>query len=460
MTSSNYERWAELADRVAMGEPLSEADQNFLQEFQDNDPTASAEAALWESMANLEVSGEELSDRRAADRAVQTVQAERRRASRTRRSVTWATGGVLAAAAVVAVFSRSRAIAPEVRAGGSVVEYLAGEARADGTRVEKGAHLAPGSVVEALTAPICIAVEARIHACLASGAKVKLSVVGSAERRVDLLSGRVAVALDPLPRGERFSVVADGVWSTAVGTAFTVELESNARVRTIVHEGKVAVGPERGGDVVGAHKIGLSEGQDVTVEPLLDHVKTETPEWVALASVANRSIEAPLAQVPPVEMPKTEAPRLLSAAEAAPVDPKILPRAASITKVAPALAEDLLATARQSLREQRWSDAADAYRKLIDTYPSSPEARTVVVPLAKLQIDRLGQPAVALPSLDAYIASGGTLLVEARSARIRAYHALGRSADELQAIDEFLSAHPNSLDAERLRARRDELRTH
>jgi hypothetical protein len=457
MNSSNYERWAELSDRAAIGEPLSAVEQDFLRELGESDPVARAETALWESMAgltDLDGSGNDLLDRAAANRAVESVLSEGRRASRTR---VWAAGGALAAAAAVAAFVSLKSGSLERMAeAGSVVEYLGGEARADGVRIEQGAHLAPGTVVEAVTGPVCIAVESRIHACLASGAKVKLSAVGAPERRVDLLSGRVAAALDPLPRGERFSVVAGGVWSTAVGTAFTVELESNARVQTVVHEGKVAIGPERGGGVVGAHKIGLSHGDDVTVEPLVNHEKTETPEWVALALVAHRSIEGPMADAPAAPLPKVEATPEPPTAETASLEPKVVP----VTKVAPPPAVDLLGMARQSLRDQRWGDAAGAYRKLIEVYPSSPEARTVAVPLAKLEIDRLGQPAAALPSLDAYIASGGTLVVEARSARIRAYRALGRSADELRAIDEFLAAHPSSLDAEKLRARQEELRGH
>lgn len=464
MTSSNYERWTELADRAAIGETLSAGDQDFLCEYAAGDPVAGAEAALWEAMGDLDATESAALDDALAERAVRMARSAVRPASSRRRSIVWAVGGALAAAAAVAALVSSKS-SPLVRAarGLSVVEYLVGEALADGARVEKLEHLAVGSVVEAVTGPVCVAVEPRIHACLTSGAKIKLSLVGAKERRVDLLSGRVAIALDPLPRGERFSVVAGGVWSTAVGTAFTVEIEPDGSVQTIVHEGKVAVGPATGGgSVVGAHKIGLSHGEDVTVVPLGDHTRTETPDWIALASVANRSIEAPAAPEVPAAAevaPKAATPSAPEMPPAA-VELRVASREAPITKVAAPPAADLLALARQSLRDKRWTDAAKAYRQLIAAYPSSPEARTVVVPLAKLEIDRLGQPAAALPSLDAYIASGATLVVEARSARIRAYRALGRQADELRAIDEFLAAHPSSVEATQLRERADSLRGH
>jgi hypothetical protein len=457
MTSPDYARWAELLDRAAIGEELSDGEQAFLHGHAASDPVARAEVLLWASMAELDNAPSDQADLALADRAVQIVLSERRRVSQSRRSRAWVGGGLLAAAAAVAalVSSRSGGDLKTAHTFGAVVEYLAGEARADGARIEKGAELARGSVVEAVTGPVCVAVEPKIHACLESGAKVRLSSIGTPQRRLDLLAGRVAVALDPLPRGERLSVVARGTWSTAVGTAFTVELVSSGAVQTIVHEGKVAVGAESGGSVVSSHKIGLSHGNDVTVEPLVDHAKTETPEWVALAAVAQRSVEAPVAEAPQAEPPKAEA-----MPEPASVDPRAPSRGALVTKIAPPLASELLATARQSLRDQRWSDAAAAYQKLIGAYPGSPEARTVVVPLAKLDIDRLGQASAALPLLDGYIANGGSLVVEAQSARIRAYRALGKTADELRAIDEFLAAHPNSLDAEQLRERREALRAH
>jgi hypothetical protein len=369
----------------------------------------------------------------------------------------WGVAGGLAAAAAVALFVHSVERGGRGAAGPSVVEYLAGTARADGAVVEKGAHLSMGSEIVAAGGPVCVAVEPHIHACLASGARVRLSQIGTAVRHVDLMEGRVAIALDPLPRGERFSVVANGVWSTAVGTAFTVEIDNlGATVRTVVHEGKVAVGAEQGGSLVVAHKIGLARPDGVSVQPLVDHAPTETPEWAALASVANRGVEGPKAEAP---APAETAPKADEPAEAAPetTTPAVSGRSHTVMKVAPATAADLLTDARQALRDQRWGDAATAYRSLIKAYPGTPEAHTAVVPLAKVEIDRLGQPAAALPSLEAYIAGGGSLIVEARLARIRALGALGRKADEAHAIDEFLAAHPSSLEADKLRALRGTL---
>lgn len=456
MTPSSYDRWTELADRDAVGEQLTADETEFLRSYRDSDPAALLETKVWDSFAALEGAGDELGDRALADAAVRAVLGGAKKQPTGRRAwLITAVGGTLAAAAAVALFILRQS------PGVSVVEYVAASATAAGARVERGAHLDVGTEIEATSGPACVAVEPKIHACLAAGAKVRLSQVGVAERRVDLLAGRVAIALDPLPKGQRFSVVAGGVWSTAVGTAFTVELLPGGVVETIVHEGKVAVGAEHGAAVVPAHQVALSQGPATRITPLTAHERTETPDWVALGSVAHRSIEgAPLAvKVAPVPVPPVEAEALVEPAPPAPPSSRVgaVQHAPAPQKTAASSAGELLGVARQALRDQKWSDAAAAYRQIVSGFGSSPEAHTVLVPLANLELGRLGQPAAALEHLDAYLAIGGPLAMEARLARIHAFRALGRSSDEARAIDEFLAAHPSSLEAARLRERRSSL---
>ncbi len=460
--TGDYERWLDVADREAVGDALSESERAFLASFAETDPRASAELGLWEEFSSLGSSSDELGNRRLADAAVRAVAESRRAPVKASRSWwVWSPIGVLAAAAAVALFaSRPKPVTP-VASG--VVEYVAAGARVAGRSVANGAHVAMGAEIDAVGGPVCVAMEPRIHACLAGGARLRLSKLGAGERHVDLLEGSVAVALFPLPPGQRFSVVANGTWSTAVGTAFTVTLEPGGTVETIVHEGRVAVGRERGADVVQAHKIGLVANGSVSITPLEDHARTETPEWAALATVAQRSIEAlPLpAETPPPAAPKVEpspddAPSTVSSARSHKPSPgkgradTLAPVAAPITPSA----EELLAVARQALREQRWSDAASAYRRIVISLPASPEAHTVLVPLARLEIERLDQPATALNDLDAYLVASGPLDVEARLAQVAAYRKLGDAKQEARAIDEFLAAHPQSLEAGALQKRR------
>jgi thioredoxin-like negative regulator of GroEL len=122
-------------------------------------------------------------------------------------------------------------------------------------------------------------------------------------------------------------------------------------------------------------------------------------------------------------------------------------------------ASEMLTEARQLLRNERYEDAAARYQALREAYPESPEAHTVILSLAELQIDRLGQPQQALNGLEGYLRSGrGTLTEEARQIRIRALRALGKRDLEGDAIAEFLREHPRSFKAAALVQRLRELR--
>jgi outer membrane protein assembly factor BamD (BamD/ComL family) len=111
------------------------------------------------------------------------------------------------------------------------------------------------------------------------------------------------------------------------------------------------------------------------------------------------------------------------------------------------------------MRAGRYADAAAQYEALRRDFPSSPESYTVLVPLAQLELDRLGRPERALVQLDRYLASGpGALAQEARYARIRALAALGQSRQEAAAIEEFLRLHPASLRARHLEERLADLK--
>lgn len=467
----DYERWSELSDREEMGESLTTEELSFLAIQSERLPAARAETRLLEALAAF-AEGDDALDEGAtllANRAVAAVLATPRSPSVIRRFAPVA-GAALALAAGFAVWVGIHAVSPVAKgASGGVLEVATGEVEANGVSVARGTSLTLGSEVAVTSGVACVALEPTIHACLPAGARLRIISLGVPGRRVELLAGHVDVALFPLPAGQRFSVVANGTWSTAFGTAFTVALSPDGSVQTVVHEGKVRVGTEESGSLVLVHQVGVDRAGDVTVTPLVDHAPTETSDWKELGVVAGRPIEdampvvanAPEAALPAADSPSV--PPLVDPASSPAVSAKATHHAA-VAEVAEAAeaatavtdapsVTDLLARARQSLREQRWADAASAYGELVSSFPASAEAHTVLVPLAGLEIDRLGQPSRGLALLDQYLSSAGPLDVEARLAKIRAYRTLGDTAHERATIDEFLTAHPKSLEAESLRAR-------
>jgi hypothetical protein len=119
-------------------------------------------------------------------------------------------------------------------------------------------------------------------------------------------------------------------------------------------------------------------------------------------------------------------------------------------------AAELLSAARRARTVGDWAAAGDAYRRLMETFPATSEARAALVPYAQLLLDRLGDPAGALRNFKAYFAdgfSGGPLAEEASWGRIRALHRLGRTADEVTALRSFLADHAVSPHAGEAHAR-------
>jgi hypothetical protein len=176
---------------------------------------------------------------------------------------------------------------------------------------------------------------------------------------------------------------------------------------------------------------------------------------------------APAAQLPAATGEATKTPvkapaqRRISQvqAPAATLAPQAPLEAVAVPAPVAPTANEMLAQARKLLRAERFDLAALAYQALRQSHPESPEARTVLVSLAELQLDRLGQPQVALGNLEQYLGGGsGALVEEARRVRIRALRALGAEAQERAAIEEFLTVHPRSFQAAALRGRLAELK--
>jgi outer membrane protein assembly factor BamD (BamD/ComL family) len=63
----------------------------------------------------------------------------------------------------------------------------------------------------------------------------------------------------------------------------------------------------------------------------------------------------------------------------------------------------------------QWTQAAVTYRQLRRSHPGSAQAKTVLVALGQLQLDRPGQPAAAKQSFSAYLSAGGGALSQEAS---------------------------------------------
>lgn len=109
-----------------------------------------------------------------------------------------------------------------------------------------------------------------------------------------------------------------------------------------------------------------------------------------------------------------------------------------------------LASAREHLHRGERRAALEAYRRLLAEHPASPEAHTVAVTVAQLELE-LGSAARALRGFERYLASPGALAPEALAGKVAALTALGRSSEARNAARAYLERYPKGTHAESMR---------
>jgi hypothetical protein len=472
IVTMNDERWEDFIGRQLAGEDLTDDDRSLISD----DPALNVELRVLDALADLDTQRDDLRERAVAQAALARLRDDQRasrsplpRIGGSRRGVFWLAGAVAAAAAFAFVVRAPEpephvfeALAP-IDTGTRVPFALAeGALVVDGIASERPAYARVGEVVELVRGRACLELVGDVFACMGEGSKVRLTELDAADRRIDLLEGSVVVSLGKQPEGVSFSVVASGIWSRAVGTMFSVEVSDDGVVQTAVYEGIVEVGAPGQGERIEAHKIGLATARGIDVSEASEGERH--PELDVIEGLSGRRA----APSPPADVEAESAndeQSEQSEQSVASAKANLEPRAPSAAKAAqsgtvapaPRSADVLLAKAREARMAHDWQGAAAAYREVLEVHRGSPEARTALVSLGQLELDRLARPAAALEHFDQYLAVSGPLAVEAKVGRIRALRALGRADDEGRAIDAFVAAHPESLEADALRRRRLEL---
>jgi hypothetical protein len=208
----------------------------------------------------------------------------------------------IAAAALLAAGLRGR----DGKSGGAVeprieLVYVSGEVSVSGAPAAISSRLLrEGDVLTVANGGACIAMDPQIDVCATAGTRLRLTSTLASARRLDLLQGKVAVQLAPQPEGSRLSIVSDGIWSTAVGTAFTVERDEAAGVQTTVLHGKVRVGEsEATSKLVSAHQRASAKRSGSSLGPAEITAisrNDESPDWALLGPTKlwNTSVSATL----------------------------------------------------------------------------------------------------------------------------------------------------------------------
>jgi hypothetical protein len=383
----------------------------------------------------------------------------------------------------VAIPSGARApLAPSLARAELVL--AAGQVRVTGRRFSIGQRpLAEGESVTTGEGRACLTIDPGIDVCLAGNTAIELESLAAARIRLRVERGTALATLAPRAPGSSFALVMADVSATAHGTTYVARRDGN-ETEVIVVEGAVEV--SRGQDrreIVDAHSrvvvpsksqafvktpVGRSEEArllalraphrlwagaavgvlDLADAPTTTHARVDDEEalalplqafvsagthrvsWLNAAGVETTSwIEVPAGGTRRITAPPAGS---ASAAASVPIEK---PSAAA-----------LLVLARRELAHAKPRQALALYEQLRVAYPSSAEARTVLVTMGKLELD-LGRPERALGRFDSYLRDGGALAPEALAGKARALRALGRSQEERRVIEQYLAAHPDGFQA-------------
>jgi hypothetical protein len=309
---NDFERYLDLADREACDERLSAEELAFCRAFERKHPEACPEVKVYADLAQLnaapDVASRALVDRTLAqleaedaDRALAEV--EDVKLLRRRR----VPGFVLAVAAAAfalgsgyALIQRTPGTMGAGRATGvnplarAELVYTSGTVKisdANGSTAGR-TLLAEGSTIETESGAACVLIDSDINVCLAPQSRMRLRAIANVARVVDLEVGKLATRLATQPEGMSLSIVAAGVASTAIGTAYSVERhddnqDGQTTVTTTVLNGRVRVGRESDVVVVSAHEraVTQSRGQNQkSAKPVVTTVSRteEAPSWALL----------------------------------------------------------------------------------------------------------------------------------------------------------------------------------
>jgi len=489
MSVEDCNRWIELSDQAAAGGSLSDKDQTWLSQHAEVCRDCGAEKQFYATLGNALGRPEMLVV------PSQTVMPSKPRVS-VRKPLLM--GLALAAGLALAVggpmvWRRSpptTSLPPPVTAQ---VLFASGDARLGPAPAEAGQKIPQREHLSTGAGLACMGMAGSIEVCLGAASEATFSLSDSNQILVYLEKGTLMARLDHQPAGRKFLVRTAGAEVQAVGTRFSVRLESDGNTRVRLHEGKLAaraasrvstdlVGPVQAsiaqdirvapmspadvgedkplGDLVGLTRAqagasvflsSIPTGADV----LLDNVPIgRTPVSMLLAKAAHVHLSAPDHE-PVSDWIEVRGPSRIDRTftlSALPSPPEIAEAPLQARPLAAHISPGQLLAKAQALRARgQYKACAHIYHRLWSEFPGSEEAKVSMVSLGELELVQRNNPGSALAAFNSYLRLGGALEREARFGKIRALRALDRHDEAKVETARFLSDYPTSIQASMLR---------
>ncbi|MDD5307681.1 MAG: FecR domain-containing protein [Deltaproteobacteria bacterium] len=339
----------------------------------------------------------------------------------------------------------SRAVA--VKAPSARVLLSSGSPTREGAPLSLGDRLAAGDTLTAADGRLALGIDPGICLLAEPGSRLRLGRLDTGAVEVLLEDGEVLASVDPGRRGPRFSVATPAGRVTVRGTVFAVSRDASGD-RVEVFRGEVAVDDGAGEARAVGERSAAVLGRPGTSPVLAERARGALDLALALDILfSGGEATIPVASIPHMRL-TPEAP----AAGVAAAGPS---RPAAVREAHVPDAASLLQAAQSRRAAQDWKGTAEAYETLIATHGASPEARVALVSLGSVLLEHLQRPQSALDRFGQYLAGSprGSLAPEAAWGSARALARLGRSVDEERMLHRILTDYPDSLQAEKARAR-------
>ena len=123
-------------------------------------------------------------------------------------------------------------------------------------------------------------------------------------------------------------------------------------------------------------------------------------------------------------------------------------------------APELFAAANAARRDREYAQARAQYEELLRRFPDSREAKVSRISLARVLMDGMKSPALAVKHFDAYLKDNGRrapLRAEALAGKAQALEQIGHSAQARKTWQRVVDEHPESHHASRARYRIEKL---
>jgi hypothetical protein len=326
---------------------------------------------------------------------------------------------------------------------GSRLVVLDGDVRFSALPANVGDQIVLGSGIETGRGRAVFSLPRGIALSLSDNTRIRIVDRGDPDPEVNLLTGEIIVAVEPRQDRSIFAVVTNQGRIEVTGTTFMVS-SNEAAVQVRMFQGEVEIRVPQ--DVKPrrltqgrAASLGQSPHSWALSEADLESVRTRIEELTQLGLVANAIAFEPDATSP--DGPKK--------------DNRATPR----PQQKPSLKE-LKNRIQQERGQHSWRAAAQTYQTLIKHHPGSDQAKTAIVSLGQLQLEKLNQPEAALKGFERYLSTAGPkpLAQEALFGKIKALGMLGNRSEELKAAEVFIRRYPIAVQVTQVKKRIEELK--